>query len=132
MISDERQAALRAVAIRLAEVWANAGTIDGFSETEIPRDRPEAYFIQDQMAELIGQPCTGWKIGATSVKMREMEGHEDIIPGRLFPSTTQFANNLTLAIGGLSEHPRRDRVWFSTSARLATSCLLYTSPSPRD
>lgn len=137
MISEERQAALSAVAIRLAKVWAHAGTIDGFSESEIPRDRPEAYFAQDQMAELIGQPCTGWKIGATSVKMREMEGHEDIIPGRLFPSTTHFANNLTLAIGGcpntrvetefgfrlLQDLPLREAEW--TAEEITPHMLLH-------
>lgn len=124
-ISAERQTALKTVAGRLADVWASAGIIEGFAKAEIPRDRKEAYFAQDHMAAQIGQPCTGWKIGATTAKMREIGGHEDIIPGRLFPSTTFFTNAHTLDIGDcpnvrvetefgfqlLQDLPLRDTPW---------------------
>jgi len=66
MIITERQTALTAVADRLAEAWAAADVIAGFTDDEIPQDRPEAYFIQDRMAERIGTPPFGWKIGASS------------------------------------------------------------------
>lgn len=139
MISEERQTALTAVATRLAAVWARTGLIDGFAEEEIPRDRTEAYFAQDHLAALIGQPCSGWKIGATSAKMRELEGHEDILPGRLFPSITHFANELTLDIGEcpnarvetefgfrlLKDLPLREAAW--TAEEIAPHILLHPS-----
>ena len=99
MISEDRKADLAALAERLAAAWQAAGVMVGPDEAETPRDRPEAYFVQDRMAQIIGAPCTGWKIGATSAKMREIDGHDDIIPGRLFPSITHFGNAKTLSLG---------------------------------
>jgi 2-keto-4-pentenoate hydratase len=40
------------------------------------------------MLDRIGGEGSGWKIGATSAKMRELDGHDDIIPGRLLWDST--------------------------------------------
>ena len=66
---------------------------------DAPADRAEAYYTQDRVAEILGLPVMGWKIGATTAAMRERDGHEDIIPGRLFAPTTHFGNSLTLDLG---------------------------------
>ncbi len=137
MIITERQTALTAVADRLAEAWAAADVIAGFTDDEIPQDRPEAYFIQDRMAERIGTPPFGWKIGASSAKMREIDGHEDIIPGRLFASNTFFSKMLTLDLGNCpntkveaefgfrltKDLPLRDEIW--TGEEIASHLQLH-------
>jgi 2-keto-4-pentenoate hydratase len=40
------------------------------------------------MARIIGQPVTGWKLGATSPAMRRLAGHDGPIIGRVFESVT--------------------------------------------
>ena len=91
-----RQAALHGLAERLAEAWRAAGRIDRVADHERPRDRVEAYAVQDRMAELLGEPLVGWKVGATSPKMRELDGHDDVIPGRIWKQTCYFGSELTL------------------------------------
>ena len=44
--------------------------------------------VQDTMKDLIGQPVTGWKLGATSPIMRARAGHDGAIIGRVFESMT--------------------------------------------
>lgn len=93
MISEQR---FLAAGRKLAEAWLRAGVIDGLAEDELPATRAEAYAIQDAMAEAIGEAVTGWKVGATSPKMRELDGHDDVIPGRLFASTTTVGTSVEL------------------------------------
>ncbi len=81
---------------RLAEAWQNATTLDEFADADRPASRTEAYAVQDAMAEALGEPITGWKVGATSSKMRELDGHDDVIPGRMFASTTTLGNDVEL------------------------------------
>ena len=99
MISDDRKSALDYLAWRLAAAWKIKGVIGAVSSDDVPRDRPEAYYTQDRVAEILGLPVVGWKIGATTAVMRERDGHEDIIPGRLFEPTTHFGNHVTLDLG---------------------------------
>lgn len=77
-----------ALAQRLAQAWLTRTRIEGVSEDERPASRPEAFAIQSKMLEIIGGQGSGWKIGATSAKMRELEGHDDIIPGKLLAEST--------------------------------------------
>jgi len=96
VVTQERQRHLRALATRLAAAWKTAGQIDGVSEAELPENRGEAYFVQDEMAKAIGDPLSGWKVGATSARMRELDGHDDVVPGRIFSSVTWQGTNLNL------------------------------------
>ena len=89
-IPAEKQSSFKKLADRLGRSWLDVSIVDGLTPMEVPRDRSEAYFIQDRMAEAIGQPVTGWKVGATSAKAREKAGIDDLIPGRTFASTTYF------------------------------------------
>lgn len=88
VIEQERERWLFSLAERLARAWQNRDCIDGLSDQEHPRSRSEAFLVQDRMIQHIGDRGTGWKIGATSAKMRELDGHDDIIPGRLLARDT--------------------------------------------
>ncbi|MEX0405893.1 hypothetical protein ABGN05_09495 [Aquibium sp. LZ166] len=83
-MSRERQDALEAFAASLAEAWRTGAKIALPDPRDRPKDRSEAYLVQDRMAALIGAPVIGWKAGATSDGMRRRDGHDDIVPGRAF------------------------------------------------
>ena len=85
--SGKRLAALRELGRRFRAAWQNAATLTVPNDS-IPANRTEAYIVQDAFAEGLEDQMAGWKVGATSPLMREMDGHEDIILGRLFNSTT--------------------------------------------
>ena len=89
-IDSNRLRHLESLANKLGQSWLENTIIEGPNVSEIPTCREEAYFVQDRMSSVIGQEITGWKVGATSAKMRELDGHDDIIPGRIFSSVTFF------------------------------------------
>jgi 2-keto-4-pentenoate hydratase len=87
-VAEERLPHLHALAGRLAKAWTARGTIDGIAAAERPTSRDEAFAVQDRMAELIGDARSGWKVGATSLQMRAMDGFDGSVPGRLFAART--------------------------------------------
>ncbi len=68
----------------LAQAWRVGGTIPLPAAGQGPATRAEAYAIQDRMAELIGGPVAGWKVGATVAAVQLFEGHDGPLPGRIF------------------------------------------------
>ena len=98
MVETSRETRLRRLAGRLATAWKVGGRIGRVEPEELPRDRAEAYFVQDRMAVEIGDEVVGWKVGATSARMREIDGHDDVVPGRLFRSTTWQGNRTSLPV----------------------------------
>ena len=61
---------LESLAKKLGQAWTENTMIEGPNDFEIPHSRAEAYFVQDHMAKFIGKDISGWKVGATSAKMR--------------------------------------------------------------
>jgi hypothetical protein len=64
-IDAGRKPALIGLASRLGEAWKSAGLI-AVQNAELPVGLADAYFVQDQMAEVGGAALTGWNVGATS------------------------------------------------------------------
>lgn len=93
-----RETVLAELACRLGEAWLGCSRIANLRATEIPKNRAEAYFVADRMARRIGQEISGWKVGATSARMRELDEHSDVIPGRIFRSVTWEGDEVTLPI----------------------------------
>ena len=89
---------LKNLALKLGNAWLQCSQIPTPGPDDIPISRSEAYFVQDQMAEFIGDSVSGWKVGATSAKMRELDGHDDVIPGRIFESVTFLGAKQNLPI----------------------------------
>ena len=81
---------LKSAAEKLAKAWGDRTTID-FPSDLLPKNRGEAYSIQDKMAQIISadsaNATVGWKVGATSRGVREAMGFDGPIPGRIFAST---------------------------------------------
>jgi 2-keto-4-pentenoate hydratase len=74
------------LAQQLAKAW-NAGRTIALPVAEAaPRSRTDAFAIQDRMAEILGDRCVGWKVGAAVPAVQVMEGHDGPITGRLFAS----------------------------------------------
>ena len=68
----------------LASCWRDAKNPAQIAREIIPLNLEEAYFVRDRMHQLLNENISGWKVGATNPEMREIDGHEDIIPGRIF------------------------------------------------
>lgn len=73
---------------RLGRAWLTAHALGEYPDELRARSRADAIAVQDAMAEVIDQPVTGWKLGATSPVMRERAGHDGVIIGRVFDSVT--------------------------------------------
>ena len=71
------------LAKNLADAWVNNGTIPLPAAADAPSSREEAYQIQNRMAEIVGTPVVGWKVGATVIAVQQFEGHDGPIPGRI-------------------------------------------------
>ncbi len=94
---EQKQQMLEDLARRLALAWNNGGSIELPDGDHRPANRDDAYFVQDRMADYIGEAVTGWKAGATSDGMRARDGHDDIVPGRTFRSRTFVGPNHVVA-----------------------------------
>lgn len=121
---NNRSAQLEALAGRLASAWLNNLLIEDLVENELPQNRAEAYLVQDLMSKQIGQYITGWKVGATSAKMRELDGHTDVIPGQIFKSVTYHGRQVKLPI----ERFPRARVETEFAFRLLADCPVDQAP----
>ncbi len=85
------KASFEQLAQSLAQAWGTCGTIALPPADAAPASRADAFAIQDRMAELIGDRCVGWKVGAAVRAVQILEGHDGPITGRLL-STRMFPN----------------------------------------
>lgn len=85
------KATFEQLARSLAEAWRTCGTIALPQADAAPASRADAFAIQDRMAELIGDRCMGWKVGAAVRAVQILEGHDGPIAGRLL-ATRIFLN----------------------------------------
>ncbi|MDW3689165.1 hypothetical protein RA280_47150 [Cupriavidus sp. CV2] len=67
----------------LAKAWNAGETVPLPAVEAAPRSRVDAFAIQDRMAEILGDKCVGWKVGAAVPAVQIMEGHDGPITGRL-------------------------------------------------
>lgn len=121
---NNRIAQLEALAGKLASAWLNQSLIEDLVEDELPQNRTEAYLVQDLMSKQVDQSISGWKVGATSAKMRELDGHTDVIPGRIFKSVTYHGKQVKLPI----ERFPRARVETEFAFRLLADCPIDQAP----
>jgi 2-keto-4-pentenoate hydratase len=85
----------------LARAWSICGTIPLPSAEIAPRTRAEAFAIQDRMAEVLAEPCAGWKVGAAVRAVQIFEGHDGPITGRVPASRLQQSpGRFPAAFGG--------------------------------
>jgi len=75
---------LEQLARSLADAWRGCTTMPLPPADAAPRSRADAFAIQDRMAEVIGERCVGWKVGAAVRAVQILEGHDGPIVGRLF------------------------------------------------
>ena len=119
-----RNAVLDKLADDLAAAWPNPAQPVKLTRDMFPFDRAEAYDVQDQMHLLLGQGLAGWKVGATSQKMRELDGHDDVIPGRIFATRSYVGPKHDLLI---SDFPNA-RVETEFAFRLVEAPVMRRTP----
>ncbi|MFC5520006.1 2-keto-4-pentenoate hydratase [Polaromonas jejuensis] len=84
MRKEAMQPNFEELAQSLVKAWNAGGRIALPAEDAAPRSRADAYVIQDRFAEILGDRCVGWKVGAAVPAVQVMEGHDGPITGRLF------------------------------------------------
>jgi 2-keto-4-pentenoate hydratase len=97
-MDEARKTVLTELAMMLSAAWRDPGNPVTVDPRLYPRNRAEAYFVQDLMHDRLGQGLAGWKVGATSRKMRELDGHDDVILGRIFASRSYVGGRHSLPI----------------------------------
>ena len=85
-MDEARKPVLEKLSELLTSSWSDAKNPAQIVREIIPLNLEEAYYVQDRMHQLLDANISGWKVGATSPMMREINGHEDMIPGRIFCS----------------------------------------------
>ncbi len=98
-LTADRRRILDSLGGRLAAAWRERRQVSLTGSSELPRNRQEACHVQDSMATALDEPLSGWKVGATSRKMREIDGHSDVIPGRIFECVTWTGPDVELEAG---------------------------------
>ena len=89
---------LEELATLFADAWTARTVIDSLPPILLT-DRQSAYLVQDLMARRIGQQVAGWKAGATSDGMRARDGHDGVVPGRVFMADLHLGDDLRLKAG---------------------------------
>ena len=89
---------LVALADLLADKWLDPAMPVKLEPHQFPKNRNEAYYVQDYMFAALGENLAGWKVGATSARMRALDGHDDVIPGRIAASTCFIGTHMKLPI----------------------------------
>ena len=89
---------LAALADMLADKWPDPSSPIKLEPHQFPENRIEAYYVQDRMFDALGENLVGWKVGATSARMRALDGHDDVIPGRIIASTCYVGTHMKLPI----------------------------------
>ncbi len=80
---------------RLAEAWRIGILLPELPEDCRPRNAADGYRIQDLLADELGFPVGGWKIGCTSAIARKILKARGPFAGRVF-ATRMFASGTTL------------------------------------
>jgi 2-keto-4-pentenoate hydratase len=119
-----RTAVMNKLAGDLAAAWPDPAQPVKLARSAFPLDRAEAYYVQDQMHHLLDQGLAGWKVGATSQKMRELDGHDDVIPGRIFATRSYLGPKHNLMI---SDFPNA-RVETEFAFRLIKAPVMRKAP----
>lgn len=79
----------------LAEAWQIGIKLEALPEHCRPRNAAEAYRIQDKLAEELGFPLGGWKIGCTGAVARKILKSRGPFAGRVF-ATRMFESGTSL------------------------------------
>ena len=136
-MADQPTRAIEELAAMLADAWHRPGNLVAVDRALVPADRAQACLAQDLMFQKLEEALVGWKVGATSHKMRQLDGHDDVIPGRIIASRTHIGPRHDLQIGHyhkaraetefafrLTEMPHlRDTPW--TSGEMAEIMVLH-------
>ena len=123
-LTADRRQVLDGLGGRLAAAWRECSQLSFTESAELPQNRHEACLVQDSMAAALDEPLSGWKVGATSRKMREIDGHSDVIPGRIFECVTWTGPDVELA----AERFPRARVETELAFRLTRDFPIRDTP----
>lgn len=123
-MADQPTRAIEELAAMLADAWHRPGNLVAVDRALVPADRAQACLAQDLMFQKLEEALVGWKVGATSHKMRQLDGHDDVIPGRIIASRTHIGPSHDLQIG----HYHKARAETEFAFRLTETPHLRDTP----
>ena len=123
-MADQPTRAIEELAAMLADAWHRQGNLVAVDRALVPADRAQACLVQDLMFQKLGEALVGWKVGATSHKMRQLDGHDDVIPGRIIASRTHIGPRHDLQMG----HYHKARAETEFAFRLTATPHLRDTP----
>lgn len=123
-MADQPTRAIEELAAMLADAWHRPGNLVAVDRALVPADRAQACLAQDLMFQKLEEALAGWKVGATSHKMRQLDGHDDVIPGRIIASRTHIGPRHDLQIG----HYHKARAETEFAFRLTATPHLRDTP----
>ena len=123
-MADQPTRAIEELAAMLADAWHRAGNLVAVDRALVPADRAQACLAQDLMFQKLEEALAGWKVGATSHKMRQLDGHDDVIPGRIIASRTHIGPRHDLQI----DHYHKARAETEFAFRLTETPHLRDTP----
>ena len=123
-MADQPTRAIEELAAMLADAWHRPGNLVAVDRALVPADRAQACLAQDLMFQKLEEALAGWKVGATSHKMRQLDGHDDVIPGRIIASRTHIGPRHDLQIG----HYHKARAETEFAFRLTETPHLRDTP----
>ena len=123
-MADQPTRAIEELAAMLADAWRRPGNLVAVDRALVPADRAQACLAQDLMFQKLEEALAGWKVGATSHKMRQLDGHDDVIPGRIIASRTHIGPRHDLQIG----HYHKARAETEFAFRLTETPHLRDTP----
>ena len=123
-MADQPTRAIEELAAMLADAWHRPGNLVAVDRALVPADRAQACLAQDMTFQKLGEALAGWKVGATSHKMRQLDGHDDVIPGRIIASRTHIGPRHDLQIG----HYHKARAETEFAFRLTATPHLRDTP----
>ena len=120
----------------LHDHWRAGTKFSGLDDRSRPRDRIEAYAIQAAIEQYSSERLFGWKIAATSEAGQKHINVDGPMAGRILAETV-IADGGTASMAGNEMRVAEPEFAFRMRADLPArstpyTCLLYTSPRPRD
>ena len=78
----------------LANAWMKKTLVDlnGFTSSEIPKNRDDAYKALNLFYKELNKKTVGWKIGAVAKKVQKEEGYDGPVPGKIFKDSILPSN----------------------------------------
>lgn len=109
----------------LARAWLTGVAVALPAPVDSPQCRAEAFAVQDRVAELVGDRCIGWKVGAAVLAIQVKEGRDGPIVGRLL-ANRQFVGSSEISARRFAGYKVESELAFRFKKAVPARALPYS------